>query len=251
MFFNDISSWKSLYNNIRADHWPVCESIDDFIQLPDFIKVELVDTKMKSMLTELTTVTDLKKSLSLCPVFNYLLHVSTTMFKPGEIKARIPDLNFIYGILTSQKPNNILEIGRYAGLSTTALAMAVADNGHGRVYSFDIIDHVSDTVKTFISDQVELIVESSENLIKHPAINGIKFGFCFVDGDHSYKMALMDIETCVELTEDNATILVHDNDNQEVIQAIADALKRNPCLTDGGDYYRTRLLYKNNNKNST
>ena len=163
------------------------------------------------------------------------------------IESSLIDVMTLYSVAFAKNPTNVLEIGRYKGHSTLPLAAAIADlngnlNSTGMVYSVDMVDRISDSVKDLLDGYVVYVNQSSSTLMDNVLINQIKFDLCFIDGDHSYDMTLSDLETCISLSSDNACILVHDQHNPIVCQAISDVLLKYDFLSDGGFHSMIRVI---------
>lgn len=64
--------------------------------------------------------------------------------KGSAITPQLDDLEaeITYLLLREHQPRNVIEIGTFYGWSTTWILSALRDNGHGRLISFDIVDHV-------------------------------------------------------------------------------------------------------------
>jgi len=93
------------------------------------------------------------------------------------------------------RPNNILEIGTFAGYS--AICMAEGLEPGGKVYTFEINDEQEDFTRPWIeqsglADKIEFIIGDA---IKDAPKLGIEFDMAFIDGDkrtymESYEMVL-------------------------------------------------------------
>jgi predicted O-methyltransferase YrrM len=177
-------------------------------------------------------------------MLSHLEYVSSVIFPPRKIQTTTVDISFLYGVVRTQKPKAVLEIGRLQGKSTFAIASALFDNGYGKIYSVDINDEITNDVRNLIGEYVVFINSSSKDIMTNSQINSIKFDLFFVDGDHSYEMALNDLEVCVSLSNDSARILVHDAENIQVQQAVDTILKKYNFLTDCGTLDRFRIINK-------
>ncbi len=159
------------------------------------------------------------------------------------------DLVFLYSIIFSKKPSNVLEIGRFNGGSSLIIAGALADNDYGKLFSVDIEDLVSSDVKTVLEYNTLLIKSSSTNLSNNPFLTDIKFQVFFIDGDHSIEMVSSDIIQCLSMSDTESVLLCHDADMAEVRKGIDNVLSAVPQLIDCGRYGSKiqMLIYKNTN----
>ena len=93
------------------------------------------------------------------------------------------------------RPQNILEVGTFAGYSAICMAEGLADGG--KVYTFEINDEQEDFTRHWIeesavSNRIEFIIGDAIELA--PKL-GITFDMAFIDGDkrtytEAYEMAL-------------------------------------------------------------
>jgi predicted O-methyltransferase YrrM len=79
-----------------------------------------------------------------------------------------------------------------------------------------------------------IVGRSPEALSQAQQLAGSKFDFVFIDGDHSFEGVLKDIEGVIPLLDAGGYILLHDAHYFEVKEAIDEALRRYPFLTDCG-----------------
>jgi len=113
---------------------------------------------------------------------------------------------------------NILEIGRNFGGSTVLLAAAAAPKRE--IYSIDNRSHEKDPCKNYLTqpgnkERVHLLVVDSRK-----PLSNLRFGFLFIDGDHTFEGVLADVcahWNSVEPSDGNvALVAFHDalpNDN--------------------------------------
>lgn len=243
MNLNFLPNWYNFYNNIKASHWPDCNSRDDLLNLPDVIKLEVFNSIIEH--AELVIPTPVSHTVSVDrPITSYLHLLFVQLeFQSADIKTSMEDLVFMYSLTLSLRPDNVLEIGRFKGSSTFLLSKALADNNHGHLHSVDIEDYLSDNVRSVISKNVTLHQCSSEFLLEDRVLGATKFKLFFIDGDHTQIMTENDIETCLALAEPGAYIMVHDNNMVEVTNAIDRMVSKHTALYICGDFgSRIRLL---------
>ena len=153
-----------------------------------------------------------------------------------DIKCSQIDAMFMYSFVHTLRPEFVLEIGRSKGSSTVILSKALQDIGAGHLHSIDIVDLVPEATKTFLVNNTTLHYGSSEFLVDKNLFNDIKFKLFFVDGDHSQAMVEKDIDTCIALAENEAYIMLHDNQFESVRTAIDNMLVEHTSLTRCGNF---------------
>ena len=146
------------------------------------------------------------------------------------------DLVFLYTIIFSKKPSNVLEIGRLGGASSLVISGALADNETGRLYSVDIVDSLTDTVKRVLDYNSILITDSSVNLNTNVTLSNLKFQVFFIDGDHSAEMVINDLFQCLDLSDSESVILCHDASMEGVRKGIDHVSNAVPTLINCGRY---------------
>jgi predicted O-methyltransferase YrrM len=156
------------------------------------------------------------------------------------------DIVFLYSVVFSKKPLNVLEIGRFEGASTLVIAGALADNGIGKLYSIDVQDLLTSEIKNVISNNTILIAENSRNLNSTQQLENLKFQMFFIDGDHSTNMVINDISQCLNLSDNESIILCHDVNMPEVYEGINQSLLTTPNLINCGRFGTTiqMLVYR-------
>jgi Methyltransferase domain len=156
----------------------------------------------------------------------------------------------------ASKHKMIAEVGSYLGRSTRAMA----DNTSGVIYAVDtwkgtlgdekfpketyegqfwyefsrnLADHLANgTVRGFQMDSLE----AAGMFARH----GVKFGFIFLDGDHSYKAIRNDILAWKPLLEKGGTISGHDFDGggyPGVVQAVRELIAPVPMQVGGSSLW--------------
>jgi predicted O-methyltransferase YrrM len=135
----------------------------------------------------------------------------------------------------------ILEVGSYQGLSSSVIASAVRDSGRTRgIVSVEIDPAAQESARENLRQRgleglVTFRLADAVSVCDDSARNGARYGFVFVDHDHSYK-AVFDVATRLErIVPAGGFVLFHDwldsrnadpNDpSYGVYQATVDALK--------------------------
>lgn len=129
---------------------------------------------------------------------------------------------FLYSLVRLYKPDTIIEIGVSEGESTCALAMALRDNGKGKMVSVDNWSrrhggHATDARKATarliangISDQVvEFVTSDSQDFLKAQARDSADI--VWIDADHGYEGAKADTLQAIRIAKKLA--IVHDTTN--------------------------------------
>lgn len=114
-------------------------------------------------------------------------------------------------------PKQILEIGTHAGHSTTYMLELFPNStvcGVGVSTAFR--QHGQENLKKHYGDRVETKLMTSD-LITRNTFGDRQFDLCLVDGNHNYRQACLDIQTCMKL--DIKTMII-DNCEKYVEQAI-------------------------------
>jgi len=130
---------------------------------------------------------------------------------------------FIYALAKTMRPDQILEVGTYAGGTAIGWGRAILENKKGKLISVDsdvysrgtFPDVTRANLRTLgLPDTAfELIAGDSKQVLpslKGPYTNA--FDLVLVDGDHTYEGALRDIENCIPLVKKGGLLLVHDVD---------------------------------------
>jgi predicted O-methyltransferase YrrM len=238
------SEWQNFYRAIKDMSWPPCETIEDMISLPKPIQLEIVKNHLFENL--MTRLADKIQHVD-TNIPNFLSHLNSVQSLIGinHCFMNMQDVIFLYSVVFSKKPKHILEIGHYKGWSTCVMYGAVCDNNHGHIYSVDRTDEIQPAVKALIQSRTTLIHECSSNLLHIPEIENKKFQLVFIDGDHSYDWALLDLHNSVQLADKECCFLVHDIDLDSVNHAVDSFVKSRSDITDCGNYgQKIKLLYR-------
>ncbi len=116
--------------------------------------------------------------------------------------------------LASFTPGPILEIGVFRGRSTTVMARALKAAGNpARIISVDIDSAglavaAENLARHAVSNKVTLVEGTSRALLR--AAPSLRPGLVFVDGDHSFRGALADLEAIEPFTPTGSIVVMHD-----------------------------------------
>ncbi|MCA9329348.1 class I SAM-dependent methyltransferase [Candidatus Saccharibacteria bacterium] len=119
----------------------------------------------------------------------------------------------IFNVLTSLRPQNILEIGFNGGFSALLFKQTCPD---AKLTCVDINKHpyvvpCFNRIRRDYPD-IQLILESSRTAIPKLQQRGNKYDFIHIDGDHSYNGATIDMENCLTVSKPGTIILFDDTD---------------------------------------
>lgn len=122
----------------------------------------------------------------------------------------------LYALVRILQPRICVEIGSYKGDSSVWIAQALEDNGEGQLVCVDPFIGVGEGKRPIFVEKVEslglghkvrLIEMRSELALDHvPA----RIDFLFIDGDHSMKGCLLDIEKYVPRLTRGGVVAFHD-----------------------------------------
>jgi predicted O-methyltransferase YrrM len=239
-----MNDWKNFYNAIRDSSWPDCDKINDFVTLPSVIQLEIIQDHLfnekHSILANKIRNTHTKSP-------NFLIHINEIkqIIGPTDALMNSQDAVFLYSLIWSKTPKNVLEIGRWHGWSSAIIFGALEDAGIGHLYTVDITDRTNTIIKSVIESRTTFITASSANILSLDALTQLQFEVVFIDGDHSYSSTLIDLKNTYKILTAEAWILVHDDDMPEVRNAINTFLSQVDNVIDCGCYgEKIRLLYK-------
>jgi len=226
--------WKNFYDNIKDHTWPMCDSLDDFINLPAKIQLEILNLHLLQKPDfELKIVKENTEDNNQ-PVFLYELEKIKDIIGADDCLMDMRDAVFLYSIVFSKKPKHVLEIGRFKGWSTSIISSALKDNGTGTVISVDWIKRVHPAMDEFLNQNTVYVDISSKDLLDNTLVANTKFDVVFIDGDHNYDMVLNDLEKTSAVSSDQCYFLIHDSDMSGVETAVDDFLKSNNNFVDCG-----------------
>lgn len=113
-----------------------------------------------------------------------------------------------YLFVREARPSRIVEIGTFHGWSTSWLLRALADNGTGRLHSYDIVDHVLGTVPGDLSGDRWTFHHGdvrAATTLAPPAI-----GYLFVDAAHTARFARWYVDALLAKVPPGTPVSVHD-----------------------------------------
>lgn len=146
-------------------------------------------------------------------------------------------------LLKDRTVNNILEIGTFEGAYTLFLAEHYKTNIHtidpfnSDVYGLDqvIFDEVESNWNNNLKESgyknIIHYKDYSNNVLKKLLLNGIRFDFVYVDGDHTASVVLEDLKLSYKLLNENGIILVDDAVNWQARDHVTNQIINDITLT--------------------
>jgi beta-1,4-mannosyl-glycoprotein beta-1,4-N-acetylglucosaminyltransferase len=196
-------SWKN-----RAIEWMKLMNIDNN-------NINIEDSKSTIDNTKL----DMWKNLTVEPYYNF--PVSKNWFGYSELK------NYILNNIDLTKQYNILEIGSFEGCSSCFLSDILINNTLSTLTCVDpfISDGCSETDHSTLKYKFYSNINKTQNYNKinvvekfsddfYSTYNGSNFNFIYIDGEHSEKQILKDLDECFSLLDINGMIWCDDYNNK-------------------------------------
>jgi predicted O-methyltransferase YrrM len=162
-----------------------------------------------------------------------LIGFNAVYTSPAEL--RMPERVTLYSLVFSLQPQNCLEIGTFRGGSTAIICGAMDDTGFGQLACVDPMPQVAPELWLQIEHRCRMFKGPSPDVLPEVARQtGAKFDFVFIDANHTYENVQRDILGVLPLLSNRAYLLFHDAHSPGVKQAIDEAVKSDPELTDCG-----------------
>lgn len=122
---------------------------------------------------------------------------------------------FIYGIIRTTKPSNILETGIYNGFSTAIMLSALNRNGYGQLYSTDINPNVGRLLADTDLGRWNKRIGKPGSILKDTLKEMDKLDIFMHDSDHSYKNMLYEFNCAYAKMKRTGIIVSDDVDMNE------------------------------------
>ncbi|MEI0495515.1 class I SAM-dependent methyltransferase [Brachyspira intermedia] len=129
-------------------------------------------------------------------------------------------MGFLMSLIEDNKPDNILELGVYTGVSDLAiLKSGLKNNNNFNLYSIDLNvmndeDFVAKAVKKEASDEEKkhyhLFLNKRAFDLEEIIPKDVKFDLVFIDAQHSHPGPLIDLLLIIPYLKENALVLLHD-----------------------------------------
>jgi predicted O-methyltransferase YrrM len=141
---------------------------------------------------------------------------------------------YLYATVLALAPERCLEIGVAQGGSTRILHAALADLGRGQLLALDPQPALTFPAER-LADRVTFLTGASPACLPRAChLAGGPFDFVLVDGDHSARGVLADLEGLIEVTHPATLVLLHDAYCPSVSAGIDAALASGLPYVDGG-----------------
>ena len=159
----------------------------------------------------------------------------------------MPERFLLYSLVYGLRPVSAVEIGTAQGGAAMIICAAMDATGSGRLVCIDPAPQVAPDHLATLSHRVSLISAASPEAVAqaHELLES-PFDFVFVDGDHTYRGVLRDIEAVGPFLRAGSYVLFHDVHYFEVQDAIDEARKYLPFVDCGLlslDETRTEYLH--------
>jgi beta-1,4-mannosyl-glycoprotein beta-1,4-N-acetylglucosaminyltransferase len=166
-----------------------------------------------------STILDMWKNYNVEPYYNF--PVSKYWFGYSELK------NYLLNNIDLTKQYNILEIGSFEGCSSCFISDIVINNALSTLTCVDPFvsdgsietDHstlkykfYSNIKKTQNYNKINVVEKFSDDF--YSTYNGSNFNFIYIDGEHSEKQILKDLDECFSLLDINGMIWCDDYNNK-------------------------------------
>jgi FkbM family methyltransferase len=176
------------------------------------------DSIMKNKINIDNTKLDMWKNLNIEPYYNF--PVSKNWFGYSEIK------KYLLNNIDLTKQYNILEIGSFEGCSSCFFSDILINNSLSTLTCVDpfVSDGCTKTDNSTLKYKFYSNIKKTENYNKinvvekisddfYSTYNGSKFNFIYIDGEHSDKQILKDLDACFSLLDINGIIWCDDYNN--------------------------------------
>ena len=166
-----------------------------------------------------STILDMWKNFNVEPYYNF--PVSKYWFGYSELK------NYLLNNIDLTKQYNILEIGSFEGCSSCFLSDIVINNALSTLTCVDpfVSDGSIETDNSTLKYKFYSNIKKTQNYNKinvvekfsddfYSTYNGSKFNFIYIDGEHTEKQILKDLDECFSLLDINGIIWCDDYNNK-------------------------------------
>jgi predicted O-methyltransferase YrrM len=162
-------------------------------------------------------------------------HQNTAHTHPDNYGGSVEEKNYLYNIIRLMRPRRVLEVGVNTGNLTCWLALALEHNGTGELVSVDwwkktdggFSDSPVDAQKRLSDNgllhRVQFVSADSHVYLKSLPDNC--FDFCWIDGDHSFAGAKLDVIEALRLSS-TGVVGVHDTDHLPEVRAACNSISQ-------------------------
>jgi hypothetical protein len=194
--------------------------------LPNTILAEITQIILSNKTLKLFDYSDVEYPISLLNLYNIIHSIGLE-----KCLQSMPDSIFLYDMVFSKKPKNILEVGRWHGYSTAIMSGALVDlNNDGKVFSMDLVDRLSDTTKDLLKNNTVLITDDCAQILSHEDLCNMKFDLFFIDNDRPHAETSQDFLNYLTLASDHAYFLFHNMQTPNIGYAVLEVVENSPQL---------------------
>jgi Methyltransferase domain len=142
----------------------------------------------------------------------------------------------VYTLVRNAKPLHIVEIGTYHGGTSEVICQALHENGSGILHTVgpfetECVIPIFESWPPELRRHLEFYPMTSMDFYYRLYARGIRPEIGFIDGDHSYQVALFDIQSLAKLLARRGFLLVDDISEPGPYYAAMDFLQGNPDWT--------------------
>ena len=175
-------------------------------------------------------------------------NIYTSHLSIKEQDLMIPKQKNIVTLVSSVKPNNVLEIGFNAGFSALLIIMSHLDMNLTCI-DINLHNYVVPCYNTLKKDfsNLNLILESSHTALQKLINKNITYDLIHIDGDHSILGATNDLNLCIKLSK-KGTIIIFDDTNINYLNELCNSFISKKLVRDyvfnkiEGTKYNHRIL---------
>jgi len=125
-----------------------------------------------------------------------------------SMTAEVETLQFLKTLMTTMKPNVVVETGSFAGMSTVAMAEGIAENGFGKIVTCELDERVFRAAKERIEkSRLGQWVDSRNESSLEMTVNGT-IDVLFSDSEQSIRE--QEVRRFLPQMSPNGLILIHD-----------------------------------------
>ena len=152
--------------------------------------------------------------------------IARNFFRPMAVE--IETGQFLYGLVRAIKPKNAVETGTFEGFSAINIAQALKDNGIGKLHTIDCKNYFPQEmfknykVEKWINQIIGFSPDKLEEIVSENDID-----FAFLDGEHSGRAVLSELEVLHKYFKAGSYITGHDYIRYlDIKQAVDDFVKK-------------------------
>jgi len=144
-----------------------------------------------------------------------------SLFADTEINSTRNWMQVLYGLARANGARSIVEIGVMQGVTTSMLALALRQNGGGRLTAVDINPANLDIARARVArngltDLVQFVQGDSHSVAT------VEFDLLFIDGDHSYEGCAGDWEHWAPRAGPGGIVCIHDTRDARIARFLSE-----------------------------